>query len=237
MTNNELIKSDLRFVVQRIPKDVRDLLTKYNRQLFIGGGFIRACIAKEEINDIDLFGDSLERLELIADELISARPGSRKHKSKNAITVITPNRTTVQFITRWLFNDARKLVKSFDFTICQAAIWRGGHQSNARWESHVSERFYIDLAGRNLVYTNPEREEEAGGSMLRVLKYAKRGYSIQINSLGDVINRLTVAAEIMNKDTGITFLAALSSLLREVDPLLVIDGFEVVDDHQDPIEW
>src|SRR3546814_4873776 len=74
---------------------------------------------------------------------------------------------TVQFITRWTFDNAADLVASFDFTVCQAAIWRN---RLGEWKSLISNSFYIDLAGRRLVYTAPEPQEEPGGSMLRVIK-------------------------------------------------------------------
>lgn len=237
---HELIDADLRFVVQRLPRDIRYLLGKNNGNLFVGGGFVRATVAGEVPSDIDLFGDSKERLEIIAKDLIAVRPGARLHKTNNAITVITPDRLAVQFITRWTFDGpsaverARALVKSFDFTVCQGVIWRGGHQSNSPWRSETGERFYVDLAARRLVYTNPVREEEAGGSMLRVIKYVKRGYSIQVTSLGDVISRMAVKLDV-NRLGPINLGQFFAGQLREVDPLLVVDGFDVVDDHE-PLE-
>ncbi len=232
----ELIKNDIRYVVQRLPRDIREVLTKNAGKVFVGGGFLRASIAGETPCDIDIFGDSAERLELIANDLKEARPGSKIHKTKNAITLLTPNRLPVQFITRWLFTHPNDLVKSFDFTVCQAALWRSGTMSNDRWNTNVSNRFYVDLAARRLVYTNPVREEEAGGSMLRVLKYVKRGYSIQVGSLGDVIGKLVDAVDKKQADKShLSEAEIMVGLLREVDPLLVIDGFDVEDDHE-PVE-
>src|SRR3546814_3214275 len=89
---------------------------------------------------------------------------------------------TIQFITRWTFPRAADLWASFDFTVCQAAVWR---TPDGHWCSTCIDRFYVDLAARRLVYTSPVRDEEASGSMLRVIKYVKRGYSIQVDSLGD----------------------------------------------------
>jgi hypothetical protein len=238
----ELIDADLRFVAQRLPRDIRDLLTANAGKLFVGGGFVRATIAGETPSDIDLFGDNKERLAVIAKDLVASRPGSKMHTTKNAITVITPDRLSVQFITRWTFDNAEACVASFDFTVCQGVIWRGGNQSNSPWRSATGERFYIDLAARRLVYTSPVREEEAGGSMLRVLKYVKRGYSIQVTSLGAVIARMSdkvdfarATATAENPNARITTALVLAGMLREVDPLLVVDGFDVVDDHE-PLE-
>jgi hypothetical protein len=231
---NELTQNDLRYVVQRLPRDIRTLLSQHPKKLFVGGGFIRATIAGETPSDIDLFGPDKAFLESVATILHGCREGSKVHKTKNASTLLTQDRLPVQFITRWTFRNGHDLVASFDFTVCQAAIWRSGSAENAAWHSRVGEGFYIDLAGRRLVYTNPVREEEAGGSMLRVIKYVKRGYSIQVSSLGDVIARLAdkVDPERIhhpNLKTG----GIIAGLLREVDPLLVVDGLDVVDDHED----
>ena len=233
---NPLIPSDLRFVAQRLPRDIRELLKTHAGKLFVGGGFIRAVIAGEEPKDIDLFGTDAAWLKAVATGLSAQRPGSKMHESNNAITLLTQDRLPIQFITRWTFSDAVALVNSFDFTVCQAAVWRvpGG---NVEWRSHVSNRFYVDLAGRRLVYTAPKRQEEAGGSLLRVIKYVRRGYSIQVSSLGAVVARLAAAARASELiDSGELGMGRVfAGLLREVDPLLVIDGLEVVDDHE-PLE-
>lgn len=233
MRDQELTKNDLRYVVTRLPRDIRDLLSENARKLYVGGGFVRATIAGEVPSDIDLFGADPVALDAMAVLLSTRRPGSKLHRSKNAITLITPDRLMVQFITRWTFANAAELVASFDFTVCQAAIYRHGHASNDPWCSLVGDGFYVDLAGRRLVYTSPVRIEEAGGSLLRVIKYVKRGYSIQVDSLGRVVARLDGAVHhdrrITETEQGLGNVYA--GLLREVDPSLVVDGFEVVDDH------
>ena len=230
----ELTRNDIRYVVQRLPRDIRELMTHNHGKVFVGGGFIRATIAGETPSDIDIFGHDKDYLTNLAENFASNRPGSKVHRTKNAITVLTPDRLPVQFITRWTFGHADDLVRSFDFTVCQAAIWRAGGQSNDPWRSSIGANFYVDLAGRRLVYTNPVRDEEAGGSLLRVIKYVKRGYSIQVTSLGGAVARLMSAmreSRFADQEPGVV----LGALLREVDPLLVIDGFEVVDDHE-PVE-
>lgn len=233
MLGGTLTPNDVRYVVQRLPRDIRDLLSENAGRLFIGGGFIRATIAGEEPSDIDLFGNDAAFLKTVAELLRSRRAPSntnvKMHTTNNAITLLTPDRLPVQFITRWTFQDAYRLVESFDFTVCQAAIWRSGNRINSEWRSATGDAFYIDLAGRRLVYTNPIREEEAGGSMLRVLKYVKRGYSIQVTSLGQVIARL---ADKVRHDSSIDTGQVIAGMLREVDPLLVVDGFDVNSDHE-----
>src|SRR3546814_11695537 len=73
----ELTSNDLRFVAQRLPRDVRDLLKLHHGKLFLGGGFIRAVVAGETPNDIDLFGSDAEWLKNVASGLSAQRPVDR----------------------------------------------------------------------------------------------------------------------------------------------------------------
>lgn len=210
------------------------MLSTHAKTIYVGGGFVREIVAGGEPVDIDIFADTKERADLAANDLVRSRgAGTKKHVSKNAITVLTPNRLPVQFITRWIFDNPSDLVRSFDFTVCQAAIWRDGRVSTSPWKSMTHRNFYQDLAGRNLIYTNPVREEEAGGSMLRALKFVRRGYHIQVASLGRVMTR--VFDKMRMEETHLPPAQIVIGLLREVDPLTVIDGFDVLDEHE-PVE-
>lgn len=235
----ELETNDLNHAVRRLPKDIRALLSKYHGTLFVGGGYIRAIVAGEQVNDIDLFGVSTDLLKKIAEELQETRGGKKNcllHHTKNAITVICNGRTTVQFITRWTYQEIEDVVASFDFTVCQAAITRGGGAKNSPWISVIGDRFYIDLSARRLTYTHPERDEEAGGSLLRAIKYMKRGYVMQIGSLSGVVARLLRAVDGARVDLNdeARTRQVLHGLLEQVDPSIVVDGLEVTDDHETP---
>ena len=223
-----LTKEDLRFVVTRLPRDVRDLAKEHG--LFIGGGFIREMIAGNKPNDVDLFGPTKEVLGLAA-ELIAEKRGARIHKTDNAITVLTGSRMPIQFITRWLYSDPHKLLAEFDFTVCQAVIWFD--KEDGLWKSATAPTFYPDLAARRLVYTYPQREEDAGGSMLRVRKFLQRGYTIQAPSLGGVIARIARAVNWEKVGDDEQHVGrVIAGLLREVDPLTIVDGLEPIDDHE-----
>ena len=227
-----LTKNDVHFVVCRLPKDIRELMMKY--PLFLGGGFIRATIAGEVPSDIDLFGPSVKELETWAFTLCESRGnGTRKINTGNAITLYNAPRLPVQFITRWVFPDAVGVAQSFDFTIAQAVIWYNLQSST--WLSYCANEYYSDLAARRLVYTRPQRNEDAGGSMLRVRKFLGRGYNIQPQALADVIARLMAAVHTnrvdMTREQDIS--PILEGLLRQVDPLTVIDGMVMPDN--DPL--
>lgn len=229
--------TDLNFVLRRVPRDVRYLVKE--KQLFLADGFIRAIIAGESPSDIDLFGASVASLKLDAINLAIARSG-KIHETDNALTVLTPGkRLPIQFITKWLYppGSQEKLLAEFDFTIAQAVIW----YDNSGWHSAIGEGFYRDLAAKRLVYTFPARTEAAGGSLLRARKFLMRGYNIQAEALAGVISRLVSgvnedrlsALMVEGKTTEQARAQVMSGLLREVDPLIVIDGVDIADEHAD----
>lgn len=230
--------TDLLFVMRRIPKDVRELIAA--RGLAVAGGFIRAIIAGERPDDLDLFGPTKEIVENAALTLAAAR-GVKLHETQNALTIAMPGRMTIQFITRWTYRNELELynvptvnmtalLNSFDFTIAQAGITF--QRETRTWVGLVTPGFYPDLAARRLVYTTPVRIEEVGGSTLRVRKFLARGYNIQAGSLGKVIARLVTGVKFEDRReiTEDWLAKIITALLREVDPSSVIDGIEVPDD-------
>lgn len=218
----ELFHDDLHFVASAIPKDVAETMKSYG--LFAAGGFVRAVIAGEHVSDIDLFGAQIDVLEK-AGMALALKRGGRLYKTENALTVLAPPRVPVQLITRWTFGEAEPLIASFDFTVAQAAVYR---EPTGTWRSVISDRFYADLAARRLRYCAPVRAEDAGGSLMRVRKFLAKGYSIQPESLGSVIARLMSGVEksglAASGEAGLARI--LAGLLREVDPLTIVDGFE-----------
>lgn len=223
----QLTQTDLQLVISRIPRDLRNLVQ--TNGLIVAGGFIRETIAGNKPNDVDVFGPSANAQLVAADVLNLNRPGSKLHKSANAISIFAPPRMPVQFITRWTFSNPEDCVDSFDFTVCQAAVW----YSASYWHSEISDDFYSDLAARRLVYTSPRREEEPGGSLLRVRKFLTRGYNIQAESLAAVVARIMVGTRVLASGVDeLTVTTAVKAKLREVDPLVTIDGLDPVDEHE-----
>jgi len=222
---NKLAKQDLSWVVTRLPKKLKETMkaAAWEGRVFVGGGFIRAVIGKEEVNDIDLFVQSAREAELLARKI---EPDSKMvHKTENAYTI--RGKLPIQIIHRWVFDKPEDVSNSFDFTVCCAVVYVKKFENSWTWDSFCDERFYIDLASKRLVYRKPVRNEDAGGSMLRVLKYYQRGYRIPLDSLGDVIARLmtgveydAVLAQAHNNNISVESQTAkiITGLLREVDP-------------------
>jgi hypothetical protein len=230
-----LAAADANHVVRHIPKDVKDAMKR--RGLIIAGGFIRSIVAGEPVQDIDLFGDK-DALADAATEIAALR-GVQPHRTKNAVTVVAAPRAPLQFITRWQYSTkaVRTCLDELDFTVCQAAIWWEPIDNTGCWRTMCSDAFYDDLAARRLVYTFPKREEEAGGSMLRVRKFLMRGYNIQAASLAGVMARVfsKVRDSALATEGEEGCAKALAGILYEVDPLLIVDRVDPVDEVEEMV--
>lgn len=251
----ELAWHDLQYALLRAPKNLLAVLKEpeWAGHVFVAGGFIRATVAGEFINDIDLFTRDKEMAQKLARDLVRRQECSKFetltdegadkkiHETDNAFT-LRCYKPAIQIIHRWTFpphagsafagtseDGATAVAASFDFTVCCAVIWwgvdetEGGHPLDDKtiwkWRSYCDPRFYSDLAAKRLIYRRPVRVEDAGGSMLRVLKYYQREYRIPIDSLGAIIARVACAVEKGAYDRGEEQVAkVITGLLREVDP-------------------
>lgn len=237
------------FIRNRLPREVRDLLIEYGAedrpdqsyappQVFLAGGFIRSVIAGETVNDIDLFAKDKATAEAVANDL-GKRFGRSVRSSDNAYTIFGKP-YMIQVIHRWTFDDPEKCVESFDYTIARAAVWAEKHYiapfprevNHHTWTSKCDDDFYADLAAHRLVYRSPIREEAAGGSLLRLLKFYRRGYRSPLDTLAAVMARMVmqvrsdaIAATVaLDHAQGIEnseerqIAKVLLGLLHEVDP-------------------
>lgn len=229
---NKLDRQDLAWAVRRLPKKLKAIMQEHSwiGKIYVGGGFLRASIAREEINDVDVFVQSKHDAELLANKLTDKKEDI--HKTDNAYTI--KGKLPIQIIDRWLFTKPEDVANSFDFTIACAVIYfheaitiHGLHQLDEtkhilKWGSYIDERFYVDLAAKRLTYRNPVRNEDAGGSLLRVLKFYQKGYRIPLDSMGMVIARTMSAVNLDSISGGLSEVEVIgkivTGLLREVDP-------------------
>ncbi len=180
---------DLNRVLRFLPLNVKSLMEQefWVNKIYIAGGFIRDLVSGDRVNDIDLFVNNKAEAELLFAIL------KENHK-----TVITDNAFTIcsklpiQIIHRWTFNTPEEVLLSFDFTVCSSAVY---YTKDSGWKGICHDDFYSDLAAKRLIYLSPKRDEAPGGSIIRVLKFYKRGYNIPLNNLSKVIARLMVDAE------------------------------------------
>lgn len=209
---------DVQFCIRRLPKRLKELMMNHGETIIVAGGYIRSIIASEHISDVDVFAGNKETSKKLAMELMYNK--SDLYKTDNAITVKS-FRIPIQFIHRWVYDSPLDVLKSFDFSICQAAIWY--NKKEKKWSSQCSDSFYSDLAAKRLVYLSPIRNEDAGGSLLRVLKYYQRGYRIPLDSFGAVLARLFESIEWNSAIAGHDIATLITGLLVEVDPAGFID--------------
>lgn len=212
-----------------MPKDVMTMAKEKSGKLVIAGGFIRSCVSGETVNDIDLFAPTRDDAKSWAFELKGRGEGRRLVETQNAFSVYGP-KMPVQFIHRWSYETPTAVVQSFDFTIAKAAMWWernpavGAASTAGMWRTLIDDHFYADLAAKRLIYCNPQRNEDAGGSLLRVLKFYQRGYRIPLGSFAATIARLVMAVEVgkvargSKEETEDQWAKVLHGLLREVDP-------------------
>lgn len=219
---DNLTDEDLYLIKSRLPKIVLEAMKLRRQKVFLAGGFIRAVIAKEDIADIDLFTTSLDEANSLANELKVAAGESfiKIVATENAVTLLGL-KYPVQIIHRWTFANPADCVESFDFTVAKAAMWFEDRINNDKpvRTSVCHPLFYADLAAKRLRYTSPVRDEEAGGSMLRLVKFSHRGYHPMLDSLAAVVARLVGKidyAKTGSSEQQIAFV--ISGLLREVDP-------------------
>lgn len=218
----EMEKADLAWCVKKIPNNLKELMIKHGTKISVGGGFIRSCITGDKLNDIDIFTNSSDTADILSSTLAEEFK-YKSIKTDNAITLLRLKGAPFQFIHRWSYDHPQDILSDFDFSICCSTIWYDGdpdsvdEQESDGWAGMVHDHYYRDLAAKRLRYLYPRRIEDAGGSIIRVLKYYQKGYRITLDSFAGTIARLAVAVE--GVDLSEDFLAGiLTGLLVEVDP-------------------
>lgn len=213
----DLQRNDLLLIVRRLPLFIIEMMKQEGSKLFMAGGFIRASVSGEVASDMDFFCPTAADAERIAYALAD-KAGVKLHKTDNAYTVRLKT-IPAQFIHRWTFAEPADVVPSFDFTIAKAVVWWDGEYMVGKCDAG----FYPDLAAKRLVYCSPVRNEDAGGSLLRVLKFYQRGYRIPLSSLAAVIARLNKGLKqstMLDYQDEEKMTRLYAGLLYEVDPLL-----------------
>lgn len=209
-----LEQADVDWCERGLPQRVASLLMKEQGRVVVAGGYIRSRITGEEVKDIDLFVSSRDA----AKSAIEFLTGRKYVESENAYTCLAGD-VLVQVVHRWEFPNPHVILEHFDFTIARAALWF----ANRAWIGLADANFYQDVAARRLNYTNPP-DPEPGGSLLRALKFSRRGYNAPLQSLADIVAGIyeqTIAAwDGSASPNRIEFAGLVVQKLRLIDPLL-----------------
>jgi hypothetical protein len=182
-----LTKDDMARIVSQLPDKVERLMKKYPNMIRIGGGMPRSVLDDDDIKDIDVFVSAYLNPKRIALELMDASDEIRM--TENALTIVSDSRSIppIQVIQRWQYNTIDQLLEAFDFTIAQIAF---SYDDILGFYGTCSEAFRDDLEAQRLTYLSPVRDEAPGGSLLRVLKFSRRGYRINVAEYAKVITRM-----------------------------------------------
>ena len=188
-------------LLNAIDRTLHDVMisSEWHNRIFIAGGALRAIAAKEKIEDIDVFVCDTPSVYQLAAALTGVRwedlcNNFAAHgivETKHALTIRGKSGPAIQIIKHWTFPSSQAAIESFDFTICCAAVWFGAEESgNICWQSVCDIDFYSAVSEKRLNYRRPARDENAAGSLLRVLKFTQRGYRISAENLAAVVGRL-----------------------------------------------
>lgn len=211
-------------------------IQSYRGKVFVAGGVIRSTYEGGVPADIDVFTTDNSVETAIKHELCL-----RKHVTKKRGIYTTDHALTlqqyspaIQLISRWHFRSPVKVSEAFDFTCCTAVMWV---RPNGDWAGIADVNFEDDIGKRLLRWTNP-KDAEIGGTLLRVLKYSRKGYNIIPEEFAKILaayNKAT-ASEFWKKTGGdcachlLENPTEMAKLMREVDPLPPTQPEEPVDD-------
>lgn len=192
-----LDQEDVKKVIYAIPESITSVLRMYDKKAVIAGGFIRAIIANEKVNDLDIFVNSASEALALKNEL----PGQWKERDKVYDGSI--DRLPVQIVFHYPFTEPYQILEQFDYTVTKAAIWFDGIEAfkafrTPNFVSTCHDKFYRDLARKILVYGRSETFERLE-SMPRLLKYISYGYTIGPKDLAEVIARTCLCLD-LDKD-------------------------------------
>jgi len=141
---------------------------------YVAGGFIRSYYAREKASDMDIFFIDESSFNT-AIKKISNEWEMVSHTSK-AVTFVNQGKV-VQFISL-LYGKEEDVLSLFDFTICSISV---NIKSNVLI---LHDKFFEHLAGKELVV---ETLDSPFSSLLRVIKYIKKGYFISCENLARIV--------------------------------------------------
>lgn len=185
-------KSDIGTVSQRLggalPSPIKEILR--TGDAWIAGGYILSKITGNPIKDYDIFFKNADAHHYAVLELKAAYNNIADIKINEGTTTFKfpDGRPSIQAIGNWYSPNPHSLLDKFDFTISQCAL----HFNGNSYELTLAASFYEDVATRELVY-NPN-DESRGSSIMRVVKYAGKGYKISTEELSKVLEALYARA-------------------------------------------
>lgn len=184
----ELEADDVRKVVMSLPDKTREMIRRNPGVAVLAGGYIRAIVTGEQTRDIDVFftakSEARRCMENSDFAYVEERDLYYHSEEKDQ---------EIQAVWRYPFQHPVDVPNQFDYTVVKAAIWFETSK-NPGFKSACHERFYRDLARKELVYIS-DREVEQNSGFPRLLKYISYGYKIGPESLAEVITKMCLSLD------------------------------------------
>lgn len=176
-------------IVRCLPPEVKEILMEFGSRLIVAGGFCRDVMTGREAKDIDIFGVDKNTVNDAIESFTWHDATRGRKQTANSVTFEEyfplDGSYPVQFITRTYYTHHQDLIESFDFSVCQIGVyWSLDH-----WEGICTDLFWRDIFSETATYTDPTRDEDPGGSLLRMFRFARRGYKITENDIANVTGR------------------------------------------------
>lgn len=190
--------SELEFnlLVGRLAAAVRAVLVSSGG--ILAGGALISLWNNEEPRDYDIWYSDEVGASLGAELYTSYGGGVALKTSSSVLTApawlvgLTIKVPPVQFI--WLYErlDAWEVLKTFDFSVCKAALWYDS--AKCRWTGIHVEDWFMDVENKVLEYVSGAWNP--GGALQRAMKYSKRGYVLGVASLNRILVDVIKTSEI-----------------------------------------
>lgn len=219
---------------RRMPPKVFDFFLKNRDYLILAGGAVRSMAENAPVNDWDFY-----MIEGVDIKMINVDGLTKVFKSENAISYQLKDEDgkihKVQVITKYKYTETTAFFKSFDFVHCMGLLrlWKDSddlmNPYKLKMESHPE--FLASIASREIRYSGSEYPI---ASLVRVLKYMRRGYTIrpiEMLKLGMACSRIQIndVTELKSHLMGVDvmYLIPFMKALDE-DPnlqgMLIVDG-------------
>jgi hypothetical protein len=175
-------------IVKSLAPEVKEILQHFDGTTCVAGGFCRDTMTGREPKDVDIFSEDARVAKLAIERFGWATALYSQKTTANAVS-FTPvlnveSKPDVQFITRTYYTCPTELIESFDFSVCQVAVYW-----DQKWVGVCTELFWQDIFGEKATYTLPTRDEDPGGSLLRMVKFVGKGYKVTENDIANVTGR------------------------------------------------
>lgn len=219
--HNDLVKN----IVAKLPEDVKRLLEHFGSGLTVAGGFCRDAFIGEEPKDVDIFAVSPE---ILAEALLwfktEAKDYQLERQKTNSVNFVSnfddeqacfKDVAPVQFINRVFFPMHGELIRSFDWSICQIAVY---YILEDGWKGICTQEFGKDIQSETLHYTAPDRDEDPGASVLRMMRFTQRGWKPTEESIARCLGRFTsvIAGDILSPVTEEDYTEKIKICFRHV---------------------